>query len=258
MAQRHIGGTRLRVRRPVRRHGAFCATMRAWKARAATRSSWGRGRPVRRPRTGSRSTGHSVLVVDKKRFPREKTCGDGLTPRAVRQLHDMGLAAQLDGVPALRGPALDGPRHHARAALARAPRLPGLRLRGAAPGPRRDGGRPGGEGRGHALAGQRGASRPLVEGGLVTGATIRRARERGHRDGPGPVRRGRRRRQLPVRAGARHLTGTARTRWAWRFAAISPVRTTTSPGSRATSTSGTATATTCPATGGSSRSATAR
>jgi menaquinone-9 beta-reductase len=40
--------------------------------------------------------GHSVLVVDKKRFPREKTCGDGLTPRAVRQLHDMGLAAQLD------------------------------------------------------------------------------------------------------------------------------------------------------------------
>jgi menaquinone-9 beta-reductase len=40
--------------------------------------------------------GHRVLVVDKKRFPREKTCGDGLTPRAVRQLHDMGLAAQLD------------------------------------------------------------------------------------------------------------------------------------------------------------------
>ncbi len=36
--------------------------------------------------------GHSVLVVDKKRFPREKTCGDGLTPRAVAQLHSMGLA----------------------------------------------------------------------------------------------------------------------------------------------------------------------
>ncbi len=40
--------------------------------------------------------GHSVLVVDKKRFPREKTCGDGLTPRAVRQLHDMGLASGLE------------------------------------------------------------------------------------------------------------------------------------------------------------------
>ena len=41
--------------------------------------------------------GHRVLVVEKKRFPREKTCGDGLTPRAVRQLHDMGLADGLAG-----------------------------------------------------------------------------------------------------------------------------------------------------------------
>jgi geranylgeranyl reductase family protein len=39
--------------------------------------------------------GHRVLVVERKRFPREKTCGDGLTPRAVRQLEDMGLAAPL-------------------------------------------------------------------------------------------------------------------------------------------------------------------
>lgn len=39
--------------------------------------------------------GHQVLVVDKARFPRDKTCGDGLTPRAVRQLHDMGLAERL-------------------------------------------------------------------------------------------------------------------------------------------------------------------
>src|SRR4030081_1762893 len=36
-----------------------------------------------------------VLLVEKKRFPREKTCGDGLTPRAVRQLEDMGLAEPL-------------------------------------------------------------------------------------------------------------------------------------------------------------------
>ena len=41
--------------------------------------------------------GHRVLVVEKKRFPREKTCGDGLTPRAVRQLEDMGLGPQLSG-----------------------------------------------------------------------------------------------------------------------------------------------------------------
>ncbi|MGH8997910.1 MAG: geranylgeranyl reductase family protein [Acidimicrobiia bacterium] len=39
--------------------------------------------------------GHRVLVVEKSRFPREKTCGDGLTPRAVRQLADMGLDERL-------------------------------------------------------------------------------------------------------------------------------------------------------------------
>jgi menaquinone-9 beta-reductase len=35
--------------------------------------------------------GWSVAVVEKKTYPRAKTCGDGLTPRAVRQLADMGL-----------------------------------------------------------------------------------------------------------------------------------------------------------------------
>jgi geranylgeranyl reductase family protein len=39
--------------------------------------------------------GHRVLAVERKHFPREKTCGDGLTPRAVRQLHDIGLADRL-------------------------------------------------------------------------------------------------------------------------------------------------------------------
>jgi geranylgeranyl reductase family protein len=39
--------------------------------------------------------GRRVLVVERKRFPREKTCGDGLTPRAVRQLEDMGLGEPL-------------------------------------------------------------------------------------------------------------------------------------------------------------------
>src|SRR4029077_3849186 len=40
--------------------------------------------------------GHRVLVVERKRFPREKTCGDGLTPRAVKQLVDMGLGERLE------------------------------------------------------------------------------------------------------------------------------------------------------------------
>ena len=39
--------------------------------------------------------GVAVLLLDKAEFPRDKTCGDGLTPRAVRQLHDMGLAEGL-------------------------------------------------------------------------------------------------------------------------------------------------------------------
>lgn len=39
--------------------------------------------------------GLDVLVLEKKHFPREKTCGDGLTPRSVRQLYDMGLEDTL-------------------------------------------------------------------------------------------------------------------------------------------------------------------
>lgn len=39
--------------------------------------------------------GHDVIVIERKKFPREKTCGDGLTPRAVKELGDMGLSDQL-------------------------------------------------------------------------------------------------------------------------------------------------------------------
>jgi geranylgeranyl reductase family protein len=41
--------------------------------------------------------GWDVALVEKKVFPREKTCGDGLTPRSVRQLADMGLEGALAG-----------------------------------------------------------------------------------------------------------------------------------------------------------------
>jgi geranylgeranyl reductase family protein len=47
--------------------------------------------------------GWDVIVVEKKEFPREKTCGDGLTPRAVRQLADMGLEGALAGAHRYRG-----------------------------------------------------------------------------------------------------------------------------------------------------------
>jgi len=41
--------------------------------------------------------GWDVALVEKKVFPREKTCGDGLTPRSVRQIADMGIEGSLTG-----------------------------------------------------------------------------------------------------------------------------------------------------------------
>ena len=41
--------------------------------------------------------GAKVVVLDRKRFPRAKVCGDGLTPRAVGMLRDMGLSDQIAG-----------------------------------------------------------------------------------------------------------------------------------------------------------------
>ena len=39
--------------------------------------------------------GFKVLLLDKFNFPRDKTCGDGLTPRAIHILEDMGLLDTL-------------------------------------------------------------------------------------------------------------------------------------------------------------------
>jgi geranylgeranyl reductase family protein len=38
-----------------------------------------------------------VLLVDRCTFPRDKVCGDGIAPRAVRNLYRMGLKDRLDG-----------------------------------------------------------------------------------------------------------------------------------------------------------------
>ena len=50
--------------------------------------------------------GWSVCLVEKKHFPREKTCGDGLTPRSVYQLSEMGL----EGIVAANGHQYNGLR----------------------------------------------------------------------------------------------------------------------------------------------------
>ena len=42
-------------------------------------------------------SGREVLVVDTARFPRDKACGDGLTPRAVAEMRLLGLGDWLDG-----------------------------------------------------------------------------------------------------------------------------------------------------------------
>lgn len=40
--------------------------------------------------------GHDVLVIDAASFPRDKACGDGLTPRAVAELERLGLGDWLN------------------------------------------------------------------------------------------------------------------------------------------------------------------
>jgi geranylgeranyl reductase family protein len=119
------------------------------------------------------AAGHRVLVLEKKNFPREKTCGDGLTPRAVRQLHDLGLQEQLS--PHLRFDGLRSIAHGVTLELEwpEHPDFPnyGYVVR------RRDLDR-----MVAARAEEAGATvwtgaeavAPVVEGGLVTGAAVRR------------------------------------------------------------------------------------
>src|ERR1700709_106512 len=42
------------------------------------------------------TAGLDVLVLEKTEFPREKVCGDGLTPRGTRALIEMGIEVSED------------------------------------------------------------------------------------------------------------------------------------------------------------------
>ena len=53
--------------------------------------------------------GVDVLAVDKARFPREKVCGDGLTPRGVRAIQRMGVDATEPGFVRIEGLRVYGP-----------------------------------------------------------------------------------------------------------------------------------------------------
>ncbi len=43
--------------------------------------------------------GHDVILIEKASFPRDKVCGDGLTPRAVQALRTLGMEAEAEGTP---------------------------------------------------------------------------------------------------------------------------------------------------------------
>jgi len=52
--------------------------------------------------------GRDVLVIDAANFPRDKACGDGLTPRAVAELERLGLGDWLDARIRHRGLRMSG------------------------------------------------------------------------------------------------------------------------------------------------------
>jgi menaquinone-9 beta-reductase len=72
--------------------------------------------------------GIGVLLLDRAEFPRDKTCGDGLTPRAVGVLEDMGLLSDLSRA----GQEINGVEIHAPDGFAIGTALP-RRPGGAAP-----------------------------------------------------------------------------------------------------------------------------
>lgn len=47
--------------------------------------------------TWAARAGHEVLLIDSAKFPRDKPCGDGLTPRAIAELTALGLGSWLSG-----------------------------------------------------------------------------------------------------------------------------------------------------------------
>jgi len=48
-------------------------------------------------------SGLDVVLADAQVFPRDKTCGDGLTPRAIAELQHLGLGGWLESQPRNRG-----------------------------------------------------------------------------------------------------------------------------------------------------------
>ena len=92
--------------------------------------------------------GLRVLLLEKTEFPREKVCGDGLTPRAVKQLVRMGIDTSPEaGWLHNKGLRVIGGGMRLELRLARAGQLPQLRPGPHPAGLRRPAGQAGGRGR---------------------------------------------------------------------------------------------------------------
>ncbi len=118
--------------------------------------------------------GHDVVVVERRRFPRDKTCGDAISPGAVRELTEMGLGDAVASFHPTRGLRLAAfgrsidvpwpahPDRPDRGAVARRRDLDTLVLRNA-------------EATGARVLEEHEALLPIVERGFVRGATVQRS-----------------------------------------------------------------------------------
>ena len=89
-------------------------------ATTPTSSSSAPARPAAAPPTTWPRAGLDVAAAGEDEFPREKVCGDGLTPRGTRALVDMGIDVSERGrLAAQQGPAGHRRRPAAGAGLAR-------------------------------------------------------------------------------------------------------------------------------------------
>ena len=71
--------------------------------------------------------GLDVLLLEKTHFPREKVCGDGLTPRAVRELVNLGIPTPRGRLDPQQGPAHHRCGHALQLDWPENSRLPALR-----------------------------------------------------------------------------------------------------------------------------------
>jgi len=162
----------------------------------------GAGPPARRPPTAGGGRTPRARPREEP-FPREDL-RRRTHPRAVRQLHDIGLAELLDRFHRFdgcgRSPTASPWSWSGPATRTTRPTATGAPAR-----PRRDGGRRAVKA-GATLWQATEAVAPLVEGGLVAGGGQAQG-QREHRVGAGPVPPRGRRRQLPLRPGAGHGPG---------------------------------------------------